>query len=101
MDLPRNPTRAVRIGSITIGHDSPIAVQSMTNSDTNDVAATVAQINRLAGAGADLVRVAVPRSAMIALGLEVSADRAQAAARAYDRMRQAGATLSPLAGLRA
>ena len=59
MQLPRNPTRAVRIGSIVIGDSNPIAVQSMTATKTQDVDATVAQINDLAEAGADLVRVAV------------------------------------------
>lgn len=59
MELVRNPTRPVRIGSITIGDSHPIAVQSMTATHTRDVAATVAQINDLTEAGADLVRVAV------------------------------------------
>ena len=48
------------MGGVTIGGGAPISVQSMTNTQTADVAATVAQINALAGAGADLVRVAVP-----------------------------------------
>ncbi len=59
MDLPRNPTRAVRIGSITIGAGNPIAVQSMTATSTQDVDATAAQVNDLASAGADVVRIAV------------------------------------------
>lgn len=59
MNLPRNPTRPVRIGSITIGAGHPIAVQSMCATHTQDVDATVAQINDLAAAGADIVRVAV------------------------------------------
>lgn len=59
MNLPRNPTRSVRIGSITIGAGHPIAVQSMCATHTQDVAATVAQINDLAAAGADVVRIAV------------------------------------------
>lgn len=59
MDLPRNPTRAVRIGSVTIGDGHPIAVQSMTATKTRDVEATVAQVNELVEAGADLIRVAV------------------------------------------
>jgi (E)-4-hydroxy-3-methylbut-2-enyl-diphosphate synthase len=59
MNLPRNPTRAVRIGSVTIGGGQPIAVQSMTATHTRDVDATVGQINALAAAGADVVRVAV------------------------------------------
>ena len=57
--LPRNPTRPVRIGSLTIGAGHPIAVQSMCATHTQDVDATVAQINDLAAAAADIVRVAV------------------------------------------
>ena len=59
MKLPRNPTRSVRIGSTVIGGDHPIAVQSMCATHTQDVAATVAQVNDLARAGADVVRIAV------------------------------------------
>ena len=59
MELRRNPTRSVRIGSITIGADHPIAVQSMTATRTGDVSATVAQIEALRAAGADVVRIAV------------------------------------------
>jgi (E)-4-hydroxy-3-methylbut-2-enyl-diphosphate synthase len=59
VELRRNPTRAVRIGSITIGAGNPIAVQSMTATHTQDVDATVAQVNALHAAGADVVRVAV------------------------------------------
>lgn len=59
MELPRNPTRPVRIGSVTIGDSQPIAVQSMTATHTTDVAATVAQVNALHAAGADIVRIAV------------------------------------------
>ncbi len=59
MNLPRNPTRAVRIGSVTIGGGEPIALQSMTATQTQNIDATVAQINALDAAGADLVRVAV------------------------------------------
>jgi (E)-4-hydroxy-3-methylbut-2-enyl-diphosphate synthase len=59
MELPRNPTRAVRIGSVTIGAGQPVAVQSMTATQTQDVAATVAQVNDLVAAGADVVRIAV------------------------------------------
>jgi (E)-4-hydroxy-3-methylbut-2-enyl-diphosphate synthase len=48
------------VGNVPIGDGAPIAVQSMTNTDTLDVAATVAQIQRLQAAGADIVRVSVP-----------------------------------------
>lgn len=59
MNLPRNPTRTVRIGSIAIGAGHPIAVQSMCSTHTQDIEATVAQIEALAAAGAGVVRVAV------------------------------------------
>lgn len=59
MDLPRNPTRAVRIGSITIGQEHPIAVQSMTATHTTNIDATVQQVNAIAAAGADVIRIAV------------------------------------------
>lgn len=59
MDLPRNPTRPVRIGSVTIGGHRPVAVQSMCATHTQDVEATAAQVNALAEAGADVVRIAV------------------------------------------
>lgn len=48
------------VGSVPVGGDSPISVQTMTNTPTTDVAATVAQINRAAAAGVDIVRVSVP-----------------------------------------
>jgi (E)-4-hydroxy-3-methylbut-2-enyl-diphosphate synthase len=57
--IQRNPTRPVCIGSVTIGAGHPIAVQSMTATSTQDVAATVAQVNDLHAHGADVVRIAV------------------------------------------
>src|SRR5262245_16975484 len=63
MNLPRNPTRSVRIGTVTIGAGQPIAVQSMTATPTRDIDATVAQVNALADAGADVVRIAVDSAA--------------------------------------
>ena len=59
MQITRNPTRSVQIGSVTIGDGQPIAVQSMTATHTADVDATVEQIEALHAAGADVVRVAV------------------------------------------
>jgi (E)-4-hydroxy-3-methylbut-2-enyl-diphosphate synthase len=55
----RNPTRPVRIGSVTIGGGRPIAVQSMTATHTQDIDATVELVNLLHEAGADVVRIAV------------------------------------------
>ncbi len=59
MSIQRNPTRPVTIGSITIGNGHPIAVQSMTATKTQDVAATVAQAEALRLRGAGVVRIAV------------------------------------------
>jgi (E)-4-hydroxy-3-methylbut-2-enyl-diphosphate synthase len=59
MQIPRNPTRAVRVGTVTIGAAAPIVVQSMCATKTTDVAATSAQANALAAAGAGVVRIAV------------------------------------------
>jgi len=55
---PRH-TVAVSIGPVVVGGDAPVVVQSMTNTDTADVAATVRQITELAGAGSELVRITV------------------------------------------
>lgn len=57
--IQRNPTRSVKIGSVTIGDGHPIAVQSMTATHTQDIDATVEQVNAIAAAGADVVRIAV------------------------------------------
>ncbi len=78
----RHRTRAVRIGTVTVGGDAPIVVQSMTNTDTADAIRTAAQIAELARAGSELVRItvnnegaarAVPeiRERLSAMGVEV------------------------------
>ena len=59
MQITRNPTRSVRIGLTVIGADHPVAVQSMTATHTQNIDATVEQVNALHAAGADVVRVAV------------------------------------------
>lgn len=58
--IKRRESRKIWVGNVPVGGDAPIAVQSMTNTDTNDVAATVGQIQRLVDAGVDIVRVSVP-----------------------------------------
>ena len=58
--IKRRKTRQIMVGSVPVGGDAPISVQSMTNTETTDVPATVAQINRLESVGADIVRVSVP-----------------------------------------
>ncbi len=57
---PRRASRSVHVGDVAIGGDAPIAVQSMTNTPTQDIDATVAQVRRIQDAGADLVRISVP-----------------------------------------
>jgi len=58
--IERRASRKIRVGKIEVGGDAPIAVQSMTNTLTHDVEATVAQVLALQEAGADIVRVSVP-----------------------------------------
>jgi (E)-4-hydroxy-3-methylbut-2-enyl-diphosphate synthase len=58
--IKRRQSRQIHVGSVAIGGNAPIAVQSMTNTNTCDVEATVAQIEAIIDAGADLVRVSVP-----------------------------------------
>jgi (E)-4-hydroxy-3-methylbut-2-enyl-diphosphate synthase len=58
-DLPRNPTRSVRIGDVTIGDGHSVAVQSMAATRTQDVEATTRQVQLLEAAGADIIRIAV------------------------------------------
>ena len=59
-DIKRRTSRNVKIGSVTIGGNNPIAIQSMCNTKTEDVKATVDQINLLAKEGCDIIRCAVP-----------------------------------------
>jgi (E)-4-hydroxy-3-methylbut-2-enyl-diphosphate synthase len=58
--IKRKKTRQIAVGKVKIGGGAPIAVQSMTNTPTQDIAATVSQIKRLQDAGCEIVRVAVP-----------------------------------------
>ena len=62
-DIERRKSRQVMVGSVPVGGDAPIAVQTMTNTDTKDVAATVAQVIAAADAGADIVRISTPDEA--------------------------------------
>jgi len=58
--IERRVSRKIFVGAVPVGGDAPISVQSMTNTDTCDVAATVAQVRAIEEAGADIVRVSVP-----------------------------------------
>lgn len=58
--MERRMTRQIRIGSVLVGGNAPVSVQSMTNTKTTDTEGTIAQINELVAAGCDIVRLAVP-----------------------------------------
>ena len=59
-DIKRRKTKVINVGNVKIGGDNPISVQSMTNTLTTDVKATIKQINDIAEEGADIVRVSCP-----------------------------------------
>ena len=84
--IQRRVTRQVVVGDVRIGGNAPIVVQSMTNTDTADVAATTAQVKALADAGSELVRVTVNTT-----------EAADAVPRIRDRLAAAGCTV-PLVG---
>ncbi|MFQ5845862.1 MAG: flavodoxin-dependent (E)-4-hydroxy-3-methylbut-2-enyl-diphosphate synthase, partial [Planctomycetota bacterium] len=69
----KRPTRTVSVGSVAIGGGRPVVVQSMTDTDTADVAATVAQVKLLADAGSEIVRVTVNNAAAAAAVPEIRA----------------------------
>ena len=60
MHISRRQTRQIQVGTVKIGGDAAISVQSMCSTDTRDVPATVEQIRQLESAGCELIRVAVP-----------------------------------------
>lgn len=67
--IKRRKSRQIMVGNVPVGGDAPISVQSMTNTETTDVAATVGQIQALEKAGADIVRVSIPTpKAAVAFG---------------------------------
>lgn len=84
--LPRLHTRAVKIGGITVGGGAPVVVQSMTNTDTADIAGTVKQVAELWRAGSELVRITVN-----------NAESAAAVPRIRDKLAMIGAAV-PLIG---
>ncbi|NOZ41707.1 MAG: flavodoxin-dependent (E)-4-hydroxy-3-methylbut-2-enyl-diphosphate synthase, partial [Alphaproteobacteria bacterium] len=59
-DISRRKSRQIMVGSVAVGGDAPISVQSMTNSLTSDVQATIDQIRQMEQAGADIVRLSCP-----------------------------------------
>ncbi|MGB1463602.1 MAG: flavodoxin-dependent (E)-4-hydroxy-3-methylbut-2-enyl-diphosphate synthase, partial [Parvibaculales bacterium] len=61
--IERRKSRQIMVGDLAVGGDAPIAVQSMTNTPSDDAAATIAQVKALEDAGADIVRVSCPDEA--------------------------------------
>ena len=61
-DIKRRKTKKIKVGTVEIGGDAPISVQSMTNTLTTDVNSTIRQINELTNAGADIVISYNPQS---------------------------------------
>ena len=59
-DIKRKKTKKIKVGNVAVGGDSPISVQSMTNTLTTDVDGTIRQVNELEEAGADIVRISCP-----------------------------------------
>ncbi|WOI52007.1 flavodoxin-dependent (E)-4-hydroxy-3-methylbut-2-enyl-diphosphate synthase [Parvularcula sp. LCG005] len=70
-DIDRRQSRMIMVGNVPVGGDAPIAVQSMTNTDTADAKATLEQIERITEAGADIVRVSCPNEASTAAMKEI------------------------------
>lgn len=62
-DIERRKSRQIMVGNVPVGGDAPISVQTMTNTDTSDVKATLAQVMEVAEAGADIVRISTPDAA--------------------------------------
>ena len=58
--IKRKTTKLIKVGNVDVGGNSPISVQSMTNTLTTDIKETINQINSLSDAGADIVRVSCP-----------------------------------------
>ncbi len=73
-DIERRKSRQIHVGSVPVGGDAPIAVQSMTNTITSDVKATIEQIQQLEEAGADIVRVSCPDEASSRALKEITAE---------------------------
>ena len=59
-DIKRKKTKEIKVGKVKVGGNNPISVQSMTNTLTTDVKATIKQINKIHSEGADIVRVSCP-----------------------------------------
>ena len=70
-DIARRPSRQIMVGTVPVGGDAPVTVQTMTNTVTADASATIAQIRRCEEAGADIIRVSCPDEASTAALKEI------------------------------
>lgn len=70
-DIQRRQSRQIHVGAVAVGGDAPISVQSMTNTPTHDVRATIEQVQAIAAAGGDIVRVSCPDEASTAALREI------------------------------
>ena len=59
-EVKRKKTKVIKVGKVLVGGDSPISVQSMTNTLTTDIKSTIDQVNKLEEKGADIVRISCP-----------------------------------------
>ena len=59
-EIKRKKTKVIKVGKVLVGGDSPISVQSMTNTLTTDIKSTIDQVNHLEEKGADIVRISCP-----------------------------------------
>ncbi|WP_371169771.1 flavodoxin-dependent (E)-4-hydroxy-3-methylbut-2-enyl-diphosphate synthase [Aliiroseovarius sp. 2305UL8-7] len=73
-DIERRKSRQIMVGNVPVGGDAPIAVQTMTNTDSSDVKATLAQVMAAAEAGADIVRISCPDVGSTAALKEITAE---------------------------
>ena len=64
-DIKRRKTKVINVGNVKVGGDNPISVQSMTNTLTTDIKATIKQINEIQSEGADIVRVSCPDEVIV------------------------------------
>ena len=68
--ISRRKSSVIKVGNVPVGGDSPISVQSMTNTNTEDVTSTVNQVKELEEVGADIVRISTPsEESVVALSL--------------------------------
>ena len=88
LKIKRRNSLKIKVGNVEIGGDAPISVQSMTNTKTEDVQATLDQVKQLEDAGADLVRISVPNEEAATAFKFIKKDSIVTAARQRPLLRQ-------------